>query len=140
MKKNLILIFIISVLQFFNAGCNDEQDLGDNYYYLPLYEAIDVGYPNGSIIYKSPQIYLIRDVKVPGDVISVDKDKKYIIAVKEEHEPYNQRDIKKTYKRNLQYYIIVKETDSVYGPYNKKEYFLKRKEIRVPENLVLNEE
>ena len=48
--KKLIIAIIVTVLLcgiLFFIFRTDEQDLGDNYFYLPKYEAIDIGYPEG---------------------------------------------------------------------------------------------
>ena len=134
MKKNIILIFILSILQFLYAGCNNEQDLGNNYYYLPMYEAIDVGYPGGAIIYKSDTKYYYDDIKIKGNVIGINHNSDFIIVVQK---PINVNKINKKIIDTFNYYVISKQTDKVYGPYNKKEYMQKRIKLGVPENLKL---
>lgn len=138
MKKWIIAIFIIllSVFLLLVFG-RDEQDLGDNYYYLPEYEAIDVGYPGGAIVYKSSQKYLYSDIKIKGDVISVNSNKDFVIAIQK----IDSSNMEKTHSVivDLQFYIIVKSSDLVYGPYSKKEYLQKRKELGVPNKLRLKE-
>jgi len=138
MKKWIVAICIIllSVLLLL-VFVRDDQDLGDNYYYLPKYEAIDVGYPGGAIVYKSSQKYLYSDIKIHGDVISVNSNKDFVIAIQRIDSSNNE----KTHSgiANLQFYIIVKSSDLVYGPYSKKEYLQKRQEIGVPKKLILKE-
>jgi hypothetical protein len=113
----------------------DNDDLGDNYFYLPPYQAIDVGYPGGAIIYKSPAKNIIRDVKIHREVIRVNSNKDFIIAIQQ------QKDSSNTNKIGLLYYfIIVKKSDIVYGPFKKEEYVQKREELGVPNNLQLDDE
>lgn len=134
MKKTivLILVLVLSIILFFTLGI-DEQDLGDNYYYLPKYDAIDVGYPGGAIIYKSQQKYLYSDIKIKEEVINVNNDGNFILAIQKS-------DSSSFGKGSLGYFIIVKNTDLVYGPYDKKSYMQKRKELSVPKKLILKEE
>ena len=56
MKKKVILISV-----FLMYSCYDDQNLGNNYFYLPMYEAYDIGY-EGSIIYKSHKKLLFSDI------------------------------------------------------------------------------
>jgi hypothetical protein len=142
MKKWMIAIFVIllSGVLFFIWGV-DEQNLGDNYYYLPKYEAVDIGYPGGAIIYKSAQKNIFSDIKIHGNVISVDNNKDFIIAIQNA----DSSNIEKTNssiaeKNSLNYFIIVKKSNLIYGPFNKEEYLQKRDELRVPKELKLKEE
>ncbi|NCA85794.1 MAG: DUF3997 domain-containing protein [Clostridia bacterium] len=133
MKKLTFTIIIISLaiitLVFWG---NDEQDLGDNYYYLPDYEAIDIGFPNGAIIYKATQKNVFNDVKVHGSVVDVNSDSDFIIASQKIGSSYVGKD-------SLLYYIIVKKTDLISGPYNKEEYLQKREELSIPQKLTLKD-
>ena len=54
MKKWLVVVCValLSGLLLSRWGV-DNQELGEGYYYLPSYEAVDVGYPGGSVVYKS---------------------------------------------------------------------------------------
>jgi len=139
MKKWPIAIFIVSVsaILFFLWGV-DEQELGDNYYYLPKYEAIDIGYP-GAIIYKSTRKNIFEEVKIEGDVIRVSNNKEFILALQKpytidiEKEPFDSSTIK-----SLKYFIVSKKSEIVYGPYAKKEYLQKKVELGVPKDLRLN--
>lgn len=75
MKKNfIILIFCILI------SCKNEQDLGNNYFYLPNYEALDIGYPYGSIIYKSKTIYNFDSLCVYADILKVQSNERFVIA------------------------------------------------------------
>jgi hypothetical protein len=58
MKKWIAVIctLVIFVFAFFVQNqIKDNEDLGDGYYYLPPYEALDIGFPEGAVIYKSSQ-------------------------------------------------------------------------------------
>lgn len=129
MKKWIIICFLILIISIIVILIrkDNEQILGDGYYYLPKYEAIDVGYPEGSIIYKSSQKHLYSDVKVSGNVIQVNNNNDFIIAIR-----------KSKSNDSLQYFIINKKTDSVYSTYNKNDYLKKRQDLEVPHRLTLD--
>ena len=124
----LILFFVVIIILLWG---NDEQNLGDDYYYLPDYEAIDVGYPGGPIIYKSQQKYLYSDIKL-RDVVDAISNSDFVIA-SQKKDSFNFE------KDSLQYYIIVKKTDSIYGPYDRGEYLQKREKLNIPKKLILKE-
>lgn len=135
----VMLFFGIATLFFLQK---DEQDLGDNYYYLPLYEAIDVGLPDGAIVYKSTQKYLFSEVKIKGDVVDIDSDEKFIIATRKPKAVKSQLVYTKNRKGSdsVEYYIIVKNIDVVIGPISKQKFALKRKELSVSDELKLEVE
>lgn len=98
----------------FFASCGD-RDLGDGYFHLPKYEAIDVGYPeNESILYRSSEEYLFSDIIIKGDVIEVQSDSRHIIA---KRDPLIKRD---NNTGTIEYFIIQKVNDSLIGPLTKK--------------------
>lgn len=142
MKKNIIAIFIILLLVvlYLTLRRGNEQDLGDNYFYLPKYEAIDIGYPDGAIIYKSAERNVFSDVKIHKNVISVNKNEDFIIAIQQD-DSVNIKSIYPTVQdsKYLHYFIIVKQTDMVYGPFRKIDYLKKREELKVPKELELIE-
>lgn len=113
MKKASILI-LISALFF--CSCND-RELGDGYYHLPKYEAVDVGYSEGqAIVYKGSQEYHFKDVKIRGDVVEVKADSKFIIA---KRDPLVRFD---TNSGMIEYYIILKQNDSLIGPLTSEKF------------------
>ncbi len=143
MKKWIITIVIILLVVFLYLiwGGANEQDLGDNYYYLPKYEAVDIGYPEGAIIYKSAQRNVFVDVKIHRNVTSVNKNRDFIIAIQQD----DSVNIKNKQSNvldddDLHYFIIVKFTDIVYGPFSKIEYLKKRDELKIPHSLKLQNE
>lgn len=74
-KKSLLLIVIICFV-----SCKDETDLGNNFYYLPDYESKDVGYPYGSIVYKSKEKYAFEKTFVYADITNINNNDSYIIV------------------------------------------------------------
>lgn len=142
MKKWIIIVLVVlffSILFF--IWRIDEQYLGEDYYYLPKYEAIDIGYPGGAVIYKSKQKNVFSDVKIHADVISVNNNKEFIIALQK----IDSTNIEKTNpnildKDSLLYFIIVKKSDLVYGPFSKMEYLKKREELKISKKLVFKKE
>lgn len=138
MKRIILFISILSVTMVCYLK-DKTQDLGDSYYYLPLYEAIDVGFPDGAIIYKGPQKYHYSEVKIKHEVISVKYDKEHILAIQrigagtdESHSSIAQD--------HLRYYIIEKKTDIVYGPYTYQEYLQRRDTVGVSNTLKLRDD
>ena len=69
------------------------------------------------------------------DIYSNDKSKSMADSLTK-YDPYYQ----KIFSRKLNYWIISHKEDSLYGPYSKKEYLLKRKELGISEKLKLNPE
>ena len=142
MKKWIITISVIILLcgVLFFVIKSDEQDLGDNYFYLPKYEAIDLGYPGGGMVYKSSEKYLFKEIKITGNVAEAYSNKDFIIASQNTDTSYNKTMHSNVAKRKLtQYFIIEKKTDILFGPYNKEEYIKKREELGVPRGLQLKE-
>ena len=138
MKKWIIAIIILHlfVILYVIWGRSNEQDLGDNYYYLPLHEAVDIGYPYGAIIYKSAERNVFSDVKVHKNVINVNKNKDFIIVIQQDSGVNNNSSLPKAQDdKHLHYYIIAKQTDMVYGPFSQNEYLKKRDELKIPNNL-----
>ena len=74
-KKNLLLIVIICFV-----SCKDKTDLGSNFFYLPDYESIDIGYPYGTIVYKSKEKNKFEKVLVYADIVSINNSDSYIIV------------------------------------------------------------
>jgi hypothetical protein len=74
-KFYLINLIVISLAISCGKMINSE-----NYFYLSEFEALDVGYPYGAIVYKSSEEYLYRDVIIGGHVLLFKKDSKYVVA------------------------------------------------------------
>lgn len=79
MKRGIIFYFISVVVFVFLISCG-AQGYKENYFYLSRYEALDVGYPYGAIVYKSPEEYLYRNVIIGGNVLIFKQNSKYIVA------------------------------------------------------------
>ncbi len=117
-----ILIFLLSII----SGCKwNDSNLGKNYYYLNEYNAVDMGFPDGAIIYKSKEENVFQDIKVSGNVVKVDYDENFIIAKRIARESMN----------DTSYFIIIKKTDTVLGPLNLKSFRQKEIELNIELNL-----
>lgn len=73
----VIIIVFLSIL----CGCENDSDLGEGYYYLPDYESYDVGYPYGSIIYRSNKEFDFDEVLICSDILKVNHDNDFIIVM-----------------------------------------------------------
>ncbi len=124
MKKYKYIVFFITAILF--VSCNENQNLGDDYYFLPDYVAYDVGYPGGAIIYKSPEKYYYKKIVVKGNVKAVHHNRKYIIASQKLLDVETQ-----TEDTTFNYFIIDKENDSVYGPLSWENYLDTKKALEV---------
>jgi hypothetical protein len=129
----ILIIIFSAVLNIYFA--EDEQVLGGGYYYLPPYEALDIGYPNGPIIYKSFSKNCFEDIIIKEKVISVQKNRDFIIAIQEKVDTNNLKIVNKKSVSN--YFIIAKKTNNVYGPFNYEEYLQERLKLKIPSSLVL---
>lgn len=98
---------------FFYKFWDTDSDLGNGYFYLPPYEALDIGSPYGAIIYKSDikNTYTLGDVRVSATVVKAKSRGDYIIAIQE----LKNDTVKK-------YFIIDKRNDKVFKDLNKKEF------------------
>ena len=65
MKKIILFLAIISLV-----GCKDK-GLGAGYFYLSSQEAADIGYPYGSIIYRSNDKYIYKDISVFANITRI---------------------------------------------------------------------
>lgn len=99
----IILSILLLSCQWSNA------DLGDSYYYLDKYEAKDIGFPDGAIIYKSETKNLFKDVKISKEVVEVKHNDNFIFA----------KQLANANRLDTSYYIIDKVGDKVYGPLTK---------------------
>ena len=135
MRKWIIgicILLLFGILFLITRG--GEQTLGENYYYLPEYEAYDVGYTEGGIIYKSSEKNLFSNIIIHGNVIRMNDNKDFILAIQ-----LKEDGTKTNKKQLLHYFIIEKKSDLIFGPYKKEEYTQKREELGVPRELQLKE-
>ena len=122
MKKAFLHILILLLAY---AYCSDRK-LGNDYYFLPKYESIDVGYPNSeAIVYKSNQEYVFSDIKIRGDVLEANFNSKYIIA---KRDPLINREENSGV---IEYYIIEKKSDKLFGPLTEKGFDEKTIELKI---------
>jgi hypothetical protein len=132
----LILMAVILITLILEG---DEENLGDDYYYLTPYDALDVGYPGGAIVYKSDRKDFFQDIKVRGNVIKVKSDKDFIVAVRNNDTiNFEIQNGKNTFSDKKKFYfIVIKSMGNVLGPFNKVEFKRKCNEIGVPNDLSL---
>lgn len=99
-------IIILTFITIFLSNCsNNNTELGNSYYYLDRFEATDIGYPNGAIVYKSPTKNLFKEIIISKQVVQVNHNDKYILA----------KQIV-TNKIDTNYYIIDKINSKLFGP------------------------
>ncbi len=101
------------------TSCKDETDLGNNFYYLPDYESVDVGYPFGSIIYKSKEKYVFEKIFVSADVINVNKNDDYIIVKQIPNKKILLQNIKDDLNLWSNYYLEIKRDSLIDLNYQK---------------------
>ncbi len=185
------LTFII-LIGFFSCNTNK---LDNDYHYLSKYEAEDVEYPYGAIVYKSKNENSFDKIIICSDVISFVSNNKYILVYQEPNKKLfakfltdelnfwnnhftiskkdssiefayhnfslitinslmkkfdNQTDIivdslikndnyyQKYFSNKFNYWIINIHDDILLGPFTKNEYFVKRKEMKIPNSLQIS--
>lgn len=112
--KKVIIMFILLISAIFVVNKYwDESYLGDDYYFMSIYEAIDVGSPFGAIVYKSKRknSYSIEDIKIPENVLRAESRGNYIIAIQKSKNEIVER-----------YFIVDKKNDNVFKNLSKKEF------------------
>ena len=129
----LLLLFFLALL----ISCKSEQELGDNYYYLPIYEALDVGFPDGAIIYTGTERYLFDDVLIPSHVVAVNHNDEFILAIRIPKDSIETDRYLISETNPRQYYIIDKKYDKVYGPLGKDKYLNLRYKLVIPDELIV---
>lgn len=184
---------LFAVLMF--GGCNNYH-LAKDYYYLPADESMDIGYPYGTIVYKSESQYSFGNPIVDSDVKECVSNNKYILVCQEPNKELffkqlmdnlkdfnsyfiktkkdtvfkllygsvstkniyelmnqngnqankiadslikNEAYYKKMFTNKFNYWIICVAKDSIIGPLNKDEYFIKRSEMNIPSSLTLKD-
>ena len=132
-EKSVVVICValfIGGLFFLLKSEREYGDLGDHYFYMSEYDAMDMGVPDGAFIYKSREknSWGDNEIKIHRDVIKAKNDKDFIIAIR-----------RKKQNGTLQYYIIAKYSDTVYGPFQKEDYLKKREDLFVSKKLIFEE-
>jgi hypothetical protein len=141
MKKWFVVVCaaLLSGLLFSQWGA-DKQELGEGYYYLPRYEAVDVGYPGGPVVYKSAHKHLFSHIRIDGDLKGINSNRRFILAVRQPLAASAASKAIPMKQQDLQYFILVKASDAVYGPYSRKEYARQRTILDVPAHLQVEAE
>jgi hypothetical protein len=136
MKKWFVVVCValLAGLLFSRWGA-DEQELGEGYYYLPSYEAVDVGYPGGPVVYKAAQKHVFSHIRIDGDLKGVHANRRFILAVRDPPAASAAGKGVPLKRQGLQYFILVKDSDAVYGPYTAVEYAQQRTRLGVPQDL-----
>jgi hypothetical protein len=101
--RTLILTLIILII---SSCSSDESDLGQSYFYLDSFEAKDVGFPDGPVIYKSTEKYLFQKIVIGREVVQVQHNDNYIFA----------KQVATDNNGDTNNYIIDKLHDILYGP------------------------
>lgn len=133
MKVRFIAVLFIS---FLLCSCerifHGEEVLGNGYYYLPKYEAIDVGFPKGSVIYQSNNRKIYSNVLIESGIIEAKSDRRHILVGQNREKKDSKDDTVVSFL-----WIIDKKTNIIYGPLSLDDYLLKKKELGVSNNLQL---
>ena len=135
MKKWPVILCAVLLGGLLLSLWGNDYELGDGYYYLPAYEALDVG--GTPMVYKSTQRDVFSDIKIEGDLRGVKANRQFVLAVRQppaspvervwRPAPFN--------GKGLQYFILVKTSDAVYGPYDWDKYAQQRTRLGVPQDL-----
>ena len=126
-EKQEISLFFLTM-----SSCFSEAELGNGYYYLSNYDAIDVGYNEGSLIYKSTQKSYYQTILIQGGILEVTKDRDFILVGQ------NKQQVDLKHKTAVYYYWIINKNNSeIFGPLTFDDYLKKKKELAVPETLKL---
>ena len=143
MKKRVIvpiMVLVISsalIMLFCFVSTSEIKNLGEDFYYLPKWVAIDVGNPYGSMIYKSRErdAYSQDDIIVNQGILQVVSDEFFILYVQNKSQNDSEKD-------NIPYYwgIIQKEPTERLGPYDYHDYCNAKNILGVPNNLRLKYE
>lgn len=104
---------IVIVLGFLLLSCNDESNLGGDYYYLTDYEARDVGYEYGSIVYKSTSIDNFKDILVYSDIKKCVSNNEFVLISQVPNKPLMIRRIKKSLEFWNSYFLKNKKNINV---------------------------
>jgi hypothetical protein len=98
--------FLLTLITISLSSCQDESHLGNSYYYLDSFEAIDVGFPDGAIIYKGDKELHFDTTIISKEVIMVTHNDKFIFA----------KQLATSDIHDTNYYYIDKYSEVVYGP------------------------
>lgn len=113
--KNIILLLSI----FCFLSCKNKDVLGSGYYCLSDFDAMDVGYPYGSIIYKSNQENFYKKIMVYTKIEKVNFNEEYILIVQQPNKALLIKRIKDDLELWNNYYLENKK-DSLVSLIHKK--------------------
>ncbi len=99
-----LFLFLLTIISF--LSCQDKTDLGNSYYYLDTFEAKDVGFPGGAIIYKGERKLQFDTTIISREVVYATHNNRYIRA----------KQVATDNTRDTSYYYIDKLRNVVYGP------------------------
>lgn len=111
------IIYILLSWCFLINGCKSHRELGNHYYCLDDYDAMDIGYP-GSIIYKSSKMCNFENIIIYSRIIDCKSDDNYIIV---KQEP-NLSILYKEYKDDVLFWLeyLPKKANDSWSVLNKK--------------------
>ncbi|EKT3966592.1 hypothetical protein NTJ12_001659 [Flavobacterium psychrophilum] len=108
MKKIVVLLTLFTLF-----SCNDGSDLGNKYYYLPDYEALDIGYAYGSIVYKSENKNHFNNVLIYSEIEKINYNDEYILAIQKPNKASMTKRIKDDLELWNNYYLESKKDSLV---------------------------
>lgn len=117
--KNIIKNIFFGMVIICFTSCKDETDLGNNFYYLPDYESVDIGYPYGTIVYKSREKDKFEKIFIYADVISVSYNDNYIIVKQIPNRKILLQNIKDDLNLWSNYYLEIKRDSLIDLNYQK---------------------
>lgn len=133
----VLVVFSALIMLFVFVSTSEIKNLGENFYYMSKWVAIDVGNPYGSMIYKSEMrnAYSQDDIIVNQGILQVVSDEFFILYVQNKNKNDSEKD-------NNPYYwgIIQKETAELLGPFNYQDYCITKNKLGVPNKLRLKYE
>lgn len=117
--KNIIKNIFFGMVIICFTSCKDETDLGNNFYYLPDYESVDIGYPYGTIVYKSSEKNKFEKIFIYADVVSVNNNDDYIIVKQIPNKKILLQNIKDDLNLWSNYYLEIKRDSLIDLNYQK---------------------
>ena len=111
------IILFLSIFCFLSWRNND--NLGSGYYYLSDFNAMDVGYPYGSIVYKSNQENLYKKIIIYSKIEYINYDEEYICIVQKPNKSLMKKKLKDDFEFWNRYYFSNKK-DSLINLVHKK--------------------
>jgi hypothetical protein len=106
--------YIISILSVILAlpSC-ENSNIVNRYYYLSKDKAKDVGYPYGSMIYKSNRENVYDDIIIQADVLQYSNDKEYIMIVQKPSKEIIRKELIDDIKFWNNYYVSNKKDSTI---------------------------